>query len=1118
MITSAFTFLRTMSAWVWEASWQATALALIVMLIQRALGRQLPARWRNALWLLVFARLLMPALPDARFSAYNWFPKKAPAAATVSNAAEWRAAPVVAIETPRIGEAGESGNIPPTPNRRTKAREEWPPIPVLPLAWGAGCLITLAWGIAGYVRLRKKIRRLQQTPSAALQEQFEAAKVESKVRRATLIVSEAVATPMVTGFWRARIILPADLESTLTPDDFRMVFLHELGHLKRGDLKMAWLAWVAGILHWFNPAIRFVMARARKDREMACDEWVLRFISDSHAYGSALVRILESAQSPTPHPGAIGIFESKSALLQRVRRIAAYRRPTVFGSAVGLALLILVGAVTLTGASNPAGSDHSKGGTGHDTFTIADGEIKAIPLEARPSPAFDVQNALMHAIVDDDLATAEKALDDGANANGMGESQIGQATPFFGEVTPLYLAARESSFEMVKLLVSHGADVNQKSSNGRPIAYVAFALQTGHTETARYLHDLGVACDSLTYAAGTGDLEAVKKLKEAAKPEAVRHAATNAAANNQINTLTELIDGKPIDPEALFRSAASAGALESMRFLIGHGVDVKKAGYKALSDAAYHKQAAAVAFLLKQGVNPTRADQSEGSPLSGAAEEGSLEVVKMLLDAGADPNGSGKDAGGPLIQACVRDRVDIVKLLLDHGARLDVIDKNGYTPLASAASFHAPRCIELMVARGADIKFTHPARGSILAMAQNYVGEDALPKKHGADWESRAAVSKGVKTFDVLLDNGADINAPGYQGLPPIAKAAASGQTGIFDLLLKRGADVNRKDDEGGTPLIRAIMPYFADKPRVAMIDKLLAKGADVNIGIDNPSAKGGTPSALKAAMIGGNCGGSAEASRLDAIRKLVAGLLAHGARFPVSKGSDAEQMLIAATTGDLDAVQKLLARGVSPDASDTKGWTPLMSAGALGYSAMMKALVDAGADVNARDAAGLTPLWLTVSTNPHAADIQFLLEKRADLNASADFFGPPLLLAVHHNNVSLARELLKRGADPNAGSAHVPSSLLHASVWSQPGKPEIASLLLEYGANPNPECYENRTPLYWAIDDKLTGTVKALLKAGADPTKVDDYKMSIWEKARDSGNEEIKELVKAALERKGSK
>jgi beta-lactamase regulating signal transducer with metallopeptidase domain len=59
--------------WVLEASWQASLLALVVLLIVEVFWRRAPGRWRYALWCLVLARLLAPTLPASPMSAYGWW-------------------------------------------------------------------------------------------------------------------------------------------------------------------------------------------------------------------------------------------------------------------------------------------------------------------------------------------------------------------------------------------------------------------------------------------------------------------------------------------------------------------------------------------------------------------------------------------------------------------------------------------------------------------------------------------------------------------------------------------------------------------------------------------------------------------------------------------------------------------------------------------------------------------------------------------------------------------------------------------------------------------------------------------------------------------------------------
>jgi len=350
--TTAEFILHQFPAWILRASWQGAALALVVLMVQRSLGKRLPARWRNALWLLVFARLLLPALPQARVSVYNLLPAQVEA---ISSEPMPRAARGYEMRgTEPAGVADAAGERAPMEaavvNPAVEPRARPIQLPDWPYIWIAGALISACWSMARHLGMRRRLKRLGADVPESLCSQFATVKAELGVRHARLRVSEAVTTPCVTGLWRASVILPVNLEKQLEAGDMRMVFLHELAHVKRGDLWMAWLAWVAGALHWFNPAVRLILAFARKDREMACDEWVLRIIPDAKAYGLALVRFLEFGHGPAS-PGTIGIIEGKSALIQRVKRIAAYHRPTVIGSVAGFVLLATIGTLMLTGAS-----------------------------------------------------------------------------------------------------------------------------------------------------------------------------------------------------------------------------------------------------------------------------------------------------------------------------------------------------------------------------------------------------------------------------------------------------------------------------------------------------------------------------------------------------------------------------------------------------------------------------------------------------------------------------------------------------------------------------------------------------------------------------------------------
>lgn len=155
MFPSLIELLQWLSNRVWQASWQASVLAALILVIQFSIGLRLSAGWRNALWLVVFARLLMPGLPQARFSAYNWVPNRTPhEIAAISRTIAPAAAPIPSKPVVEPG-VNSAAVVHPTPLRKVnKAGEKWDRL--LPLGLGIGFLFAFASGLVGYFRLSRR--------------------------------------------------------------------------------------------------------------------------------------------------------------------------------------------------------------------------------------------------------------------------------------------------------------------------------------------------------------------------------------------------------------------------------------------------------------------------------------------------------------------------------------------------------------------------------------------------------------------------------------------------------------------------------------------------------------------------------------------------------------------------------------------------------------------------------------------------------------------------------------------------------------------------------------------------------------------------------------------------
>src|SRR5207302_8104514 len=105
-------------------------------------------------------------------------------------------------------------------------------------------------------------------------------------------------------------------------------------------------------MHWFNPVAWLAFRGLRSERELACDAAVLRHL-DGHercCYGQALLKIASQPVFPAMLSGVVGAFVKDRSLVRRIHMIADYRKPKAAENALGVLLLVVLGAFGLTNA------------------------------------------------------------------------------------------------------------------------------------------------------------------------------------------------------------------------------------------------------------------------------------------------------------------------------------------------------------------------------------------------------------------------------------------------------------------------------------------------------------------------------------------------------------------------------------------------------------------------------------------------------------------------------------------------------------------------------------------------------------------------------------------------
>ena len=179
-------------------------------------------------------------------------------------------------------------------------------------------------------------------------------------RPVTLLRSSEVPVPATWGLRRPVIALPA-AAAGWTAERLRLVLVHELVHVRRQDVMVEALLWLAGALYWFHPAVWLAAGRVRLERERACDEAVLATGARASDYCGHLVDIMRAATRGARGAVVGATMAAPCTLERRVRALLAGPGAVPTRPRSGIPLL-LVGAVLIyaLGALAPCASGGSE--------------------------------------------------------------------------------------------------------------------------------------------------------------------------------------------------------------------------------------------------------------------------------------------------------------------------------------------------------------------------------------------------------------------------------------------------------------------------------------------------------------------------------------------------------------------------------------------------------------------------------------------------------------------------------------------------------------------------------------------------------------------------------------
>ncbi len=311
--------------------WQGSIVASLVWLMLRLLARtrmSVNAATRYVIWWATLGViLLLPAAPPI-VQAFRARPQ--PAARTILKPAP---SPSAAASTPEQTPAILVINDRPSAT--------WP-LWILTV-WAAIFLFRMTQIARSFFYLRGVKRR----SSTAARE------LPVIARPAKLLLSDDISSPMAVGFLPPAVILPTSLPDELESAELEHVLLHEAAHIARRDDWTNLAARVLGAALALHPVAVWTLRQIEREREMACDDWVVARTGAAKPYAASLARMFElrwSRRKEPPHLklasgifGGAGIGDRVEALLKNGGEFSSRPSPARVIASAAILLLFLIG-------------------------------------------------------------------------------------------------------------------------------------------------------------------------------------------------------------------------------------------------------------------------------------------------------------------------------------------------------------------------------------------------------------------------------------------------------------------------------------------------------------------------------------------------------------------------------------------------------------------------------------------------------------------------------------------------------------------------------------------------------------------------------------------------------
>jgi ankyrin repeat protein len=617
------------------------------------------------------------------------------------------------------------------------------------------------------------------------------------------------------------------------------------------------------------------------------------------------------------------------------------------------------------------------------------------------------------------------------------------------ERSVLYLACINNKIEVVEALLEKDADVDTPDKEGRT-ALIGTLRASFDADDKSKIVDALLEKDADV---DVVDASGFSALQICLDSEDIRTIGTEKIVPRAGDSLNS---DHPETGLAPIHKAVAEGEVDFVSSLIGAGADVDKQdsknGYTSFHHAILSKanedcREELVKELIGANASVDIADNKDLYPLIYAASKDQFELAEeFIIPAASDSIDSANAKGGTALHiGSYKGKASFVAAMLKAGADANVQDSNGDTPL-------------LLALRGYGSSYDEGVEELCQALSSGDANVDLGNNKGLVPIHVALAKELTQVILETIIPNGDDsLSSAGAEGKTPLIISVKGGNSDLVTALLDKDVDVDTKDESGNTALHYALMDKNAE-----VASAIIEKGPD----LDEKSADNVAPIFL-----------AIDGEMSEVFNQLVSA----GADTAVRNQDNDTALTYAVAKNDLDTVTFLKENDADLEEVGASKVTPLFQALRAEFFDVFKFLAESGASVNVFDAKKMTPLLHAIKESHYELVVEIILPniESDNLNAQGPKGQSALIMAVVAEASEVVTALLEVDELDLDVIDKAGNSALHYALQQQ--NAELATAIIEKGADLNAENSEDIAPLFIALEGDMNDVFQLLVTNGAD-------------------------------------